>query len=59
VSNPGPAAEHSLLLDPAHGRAIALFLRDDPALRLDYCSNATGVDYPAKEITETVKSTVP
>ena len=59
VVNPGPAAEHSLLLDPAHGRAIALFLRDDPALRLDYCSNATGVDYPAKEITETVKSTVP
>lgn len=58
VVNPGPAAEHSLLLDPAHGRAIALFLRDDSALRLDYCSNATGVDYPAKEISETVKSTV-
>ena len=49
LTNPGPAAEHSLLLDAAHGRAIALFLRDDPVLQLDYCSNATGVDSPEKE----------
>jgi len=59
VANPGPAAQHSLLLEPAHARAIAEFLRDDPALLLDYCSNATGVDWPDKEITETVKVTVP
>ncbi len=59
VSNPGPAAQHSLLLDPAHARAIAEFLRDDPALRLDYCSNATGVDWPEKEIVETTRTTVP
>ncbi|MFI5335800.1 MAG: NADH-quinone oxidoreductase subunit C [Opitutales bacterium] len=59
VTNPGPAAEHSLLLDAAHGRDIALFLRDEPALLLDYCSNATGVDWPDKEITETTKTTVP
>ncbi|MDI1320985.1 MAG: NADH-quinone oxidoreductase subunit C, partial [bacterium] len=50
VTNPGPAAEHSLLLGAAHAHAIALFLRDDPALQLDYCSNATGVDWPDKEI---------
>jgi NADH-quinone oxidoreductase subunit C len=59
VTNPGPAAEHSLLIDAAHGRDIALFLRDDPALLLDYCSNATGVDWPDKEIIETKKVSVP
>jgi NADH-quinone oxidoreductase subunit C len=59
VTNPGPAAEHSLLLDAAHAHDVALFLRDDPTLRLDYCSNATGVDWPDKEITDVVKTTVP
>ena len=59
VLNPGVAAEHSLLLDNAQAREIALFLRDDPALRLDYCSNATGVDWPDKEVTDVVKTTVP
>lgn len=59
VNNPGAAAEHSLLLDAATARAIALFLRDDPALRLDFCSNATGVDWPDKEITETIRRAVP
>ncbi len=59
VPNPGPAAEHSLLLDAAHGRAIAFFLRDDPALQLDYCSNATGVDWPDKEVVDVKKTTVP
>ena len=59
VNNPGPAAEHSLLLDAAHGAEIALFLRDDPALQLDYCSNATGVDWPDKEIVDVKKITVP
>ena len=59
VTNPGAAAEHSLLLGAAQAREIAEFLRDDPVLRLDYCSNVTGIDWPEKEITETVKSTVP
>lgn len=56
VPNPAPAARHSLLLDVVHARAIALFLRDDPALRLDYCSNVTGVDWPEKEIIETTRT---
>lgn len=59
VTNPGPAAEHSLLLDPAHARDIALFLRDSPGLRFDYCSNVTGVDWPDKEVVETTKTSVP
>ncbi|MDP3072183.1 MAG: NADH-quinone oxidoreductase subunit C [Opitutaceae bacterium] len=45
VNNPGPAAQHSLLLPAALAREIAFFLRDDPALRLDYCSNVTGIDW--------------
>ncbi len=59
VANPGPAAQHGLLLDHEHAAAIARFLRDDPALRLDQCSNVTGIDWPEKEIVETTKSTVP
>ena len=59
VTNPGPAAEHSLLIDPAHVSEIAGFLRDDSLLQLDYCSNATGIDWPDKEIIDSKKTTVP
>ena len=58
VPNPGAAAEHALLLDAAHARDIAVFLRDDETLGLDYCSNVTGIDWPDKEITDTVKTTL-
>jgi len=57
VLNPSPSAQHSLRLDPAHAVAVASFLREDHELALDYCSNATGVDWPGKEITEKVKAT--
>jgi NADH-quinone oxidoreductase subunit C len=59
VTNPGPAAQHSLLLAHAQAREIARFLRDDPALRLDFCSNVSGIDWPDKEVTETVNITTP
>jgi NADH-quinone oxidoreductase subunit C len=59
VANPGPAAQHSLLLGATHAREIATFLRDDPALKFDQCSNVTGVDWPEKEIVETTKISVP
>lgn len=55
IRNEAPSAEHSLLVNPTHAVAIARFLRDDPQLRLDYCSNATGVDWPEAELTEKVK----
>ena len=55
VPNGSPAAQPSLLLDSAHGRAVAEFLRDDPELLLDYASNATGVDWPEKVIKEKTK----
>jgi len=44
-----------LRLDAVNGCAVALFLRDDPQLRLDYCSNVTGVDWLDMEISEKVK----
>jgi NADH-quinone oxidoreductase subunit C len=53
IANPGPANQPSLLVDSEHAPAVARFLRDDDALRLDFCSNATGVDW----LDRTVKST--
>ena len=55
IANDSPSGQHSLLVDFAHGVAVAKFLRDDPELRLDYCSNATGVDWPETELTEKTK----
>ncbi len=45
VANANPALQPSLLVDNAHALAVAMFLRDDPALRLDYASNVTGIDW--------------
>jgi len=59
VPNPGTDAQHSLLLGAAHARALAEFLRDDATLRLDQCSNVTGIDWPEKEIVETTKVATP
>jgi NADH-quinone oxidoreductase subunit C len=44
VQNPNPAGQPSFAVDNAYAVAIAMFLREDPELRLDYCSNVTGVD---------------
>src|SRR2546423_8806901 len=59
VLNPGPSQQSSLKIDNEHAAAVARFLRDDPALKLDFCSNATGVDWPEKKIVETTKTPVP
>jgi NADH-quinone oxidoreductase subunit C len=59
ILNPGPAAEHSLLLSHAAAVDVATFLRDDPAFQFDFLSNVTGVDWLDKEITEKVKVTKP
>jgi NADH-quinone oxidoreductase subunit C len=57
ILNPSPSAQHSLLLAHESAVAVAAFLRDDDELALDYCSNASGVDWPDKEVSEKVKST--
>src|SRR5437016_652076 len=55
VPNPGPANPPSLLIDNEPAPAIAQFLRDDPALRFDFCSNVTGVDWLDRTVKKTVK----
>jgi NADH-quinone oxidoreductase subunit C len=55
VPNPGPANQSSLLVDNEHAQAVARFLRDDPELRFDFCSNVTGVDWLDRKVKKTVK----
>jgi len=55
IPNDSPSAQRSLLVDAAHAFTVAQFLRDDPQLHLDYCSNVTGVDWLDAELTEKVK----
>jgi NADH-quinone oxidoreductase subunit C len=55
VPNSGPVNQPSLLLENAYAAEVARFLRDDPALRLDHCSNATGVDWLDRKVTKKVK----
>ena len=59
VANPSVSGQHSLLIAPGSMVAVATFLRDDVDLKLDFLSNATGVDWPDKEISEKVKVTRP
>jgi NADH-quinone oxidoreductase subunit C len=55
VLNPGLSGQHSLRIDHEHARAAAELLREHAELRLDFCSNVTGVDWPEKEVSEKVK----
>lgn len=55
VNNPGPSAQHSLLLKRETALAVAAFLRDDPELAFDFLSNVTGVDWLDKETVEKIK----
>ena len=55
IPNDSPSGQRSILLGAEHAVGVAKFFRYDVDLRLDYCSNATGVDWPAIELTEKVK----
>lgn len=55
IPNDSPANQPSLLVEPAQAFAVAAFLRDDPLLRLDYCSNVTGVDWLDTVLKEKIK----
>lgn len=57
VPNESPSGQVSLAVDRAHAFEVAAFLRDDPDLRFDYCSNATGVDWLDRVDVEKVKIT--
>ena len=56
VPNPGPANQPSLLIDNEDAPAIAKFLRDDPTLCMDFCSNVTGVDWLDRVVKKTTKA---
>ena len=56
IANSAPSAQVSLLVDNRHALAVAKFLRDDRALRLDYASNVTAVDWLDSVTKETVKT---
>ena len=55
VTNASPSQQSSLLIDNEHAPEVARFLRDDPALRFDFCSNVTGVDWLDRVVTKRVK----
>ena len=56
IPNEAPNSQPSLLLDNAHALEIAKFLRDDPALKLDFLSNATGVDFLDTVLKQKIKT---
>ncbi len=58
ILNDSPSAQSSLLVDAAHGVAVARFLQADANLQLDYCSNVTGVDWPETVIKTKIKKQV-
>lgn len=55
IANESPSGQISLLVGAGLAVEVARFLRDDADLRFDYCSNATGVDWPEAELTEKIK----
>lgn len=56
IPNGSPSGQHSLLIDADHAFAVAAHLRDARNRQFDYCSNATGIDWPIKEVTTKVKT---
>src|SRR5437773_527460 len=55
VQNGSPSQQRSLLIDNDHAVEVARFLRVDPALCLDYCSNITGVDWLDRAVKKATK----
>jgi NADH-quinone oxidoreductase subunit C len=58
LPNDCPAGERSLLVEAGRALDVAKFLRADPQLRLDYCSNVTGIDWPETVVKTKVKKKV-
>lgn len=55
IANASVASQGSLLVNAAQAVAVARFLREEPGLRFDYCSNVTGVDWLDTVVKEKVK----
>lgn len=54
VENPSPSAQHSVLVAAQDVVRVAEYLRDDESIRLDFCSNVTGIDWPKRDCLEVV-----
>ncbi len=54
-TNPAVRAQSSLVVGRDHALAVARFLRDEPGLQFDYCSNVTGVDWLDATLKEKVR----
>ena len=55
VVNGSPSGQHSLLVGRERAVEVARSLRDSAELRLDYCSNVSGVDWLDAETSEKIK----
>ena len=55
VQNGSPSQQPSLLIGNEHAVPLARFLRVDPALCLDFCSNVTGIDWLDRVLKKTTK----
>jgi len=55
LQNASPSQQRSLKIDNEHARDVSKLLRDDSTLRLDFCSNVAGVDWPDRTLKKTVK----
>jgi NADH-quinone oxidoreductase subunit C len=55
IPNGSPSGQLSLLVDTEHAFTVASFLRDGATPRFDFLSNATGIDWPLKEVSTKVK----
>jgi NADH-quinone oxidoreductase subunit C len=59
LANECAAGERSfVVVDATCAFDVARFLRDDAQLKLDYCSNVTGIDWPETKIKTKVKKKV-
>jgi len=58
IPNESPSGQRSLLVDKAHALEVGRFLRDDAELRLDYCANVTGIDWPEAVVKTKIKKKV-
>ena len=56
--NPSPCQQSSLLVDSKHMLEVARILRDDPQLRLDFCSSVAGVDYLDQTLPKSIRTKV-
>jgi len=58
LANECAAGDRSFVVDAARAVEVAKFLRDDAQLKLDYCSNVTGIDWPQAKVKTKVKRKV-